>query len=61
MRAWAVCDTDGGRQDPQPLVIYVRATKGDAEGAQKYQGFDPAYYPVLEIEITVTPEAPEKP
>lgn len=53
MKAWAICDTDGGRLPPKPLLRYIRATKEAAQQLAAYQGADEQYYPIMEVEITI--------
>lgn len=53
MKAWAICDTDGGRQQPKPLLRHIYPTKEIAVEAAKYRDFDPTYYPVIEVTVEI--------
>lgn len=49
--AWAICDTDGGRRKPFPLLRHIYPTEQAARQAAEYHGFDPAWYPVRPVRI----------
>jgi hypothetical protein len=49
--AWAICDTDGGRCAPMPLLRYIYPTEQVAKQAADHQGLDPAWYPVRPVRI----------
>lgn len=51
LMVWAIADTDGDRMAPVPLVRHLYATREAAEQARRYFGFDPRYYPLLQVEV----------
>ncbi len=51
LRAWAICDTDGGRQAPRPLLRHVYATEALARQAAAHFGFELGFYPVMAVMI----------
>ncbi len=58
MKAYAICDTDGGRQAraPAPLLRHIYPTHETAESARKYHGLASEWYPIREIEISLWPQ-----
>jgi len=58
VKAWAICDTDGGRHEPKPLLRYIYDSEHRAKQAAEYHDFDPQWYPVLPI--SVIPEKADK-
>ena len=57
MTLYAIADTDGGRDEPKPLIRYTYESKARAESARQYHGLDPEYYPIVPVTITVVDEA----
>lgn len=57
MKAWVICDTDGGRIPPKPLWRHIYPTAESAKQAASYVGFDSKNYPIIEIKITIKEEA----
>jgi hypothetical protein len=53
MKMYAICDTDGGRKQPEPLARYIYATEDAAKQAADYRGFDREHYPVMEISVEI--------
>ena len=51
--AWAICDTDGGRHEPRPLIGRIYASHNEAEQNRKYDGYAKEYYPIMMVEITI--------
>lgn len=52
MKAWAICNTDGGRHEPKPLVRHIYATEQAAETNREYyfRGQE-HHYPIKAIGI----------
>lgn len=50
--AWAICDTDGGRHEPRPLVRYIYGSEASAVDIRNRK-FDEVkeYYPIRKIRI----------
>jgi hypothetical protein len=52
MHLFAIGDTDGGRNERAiPLFKHIYPTRAAAEAGQNWFGYDPKYYPVIEIEL----------
>ena len=59
IQAWAICDTDGGRHEPVPLLRHIYSTYEAARGAAQGRQFEPLFYPIKPVTIEVD-EASEK-
>lgn len=53
MKAWAICDTDGGRMPPKVMCRYIYPSEDTAKLKARFDGFDHKDYPVMEVEITI--------
>ena len=53
VQAWAICDTDGGRHEPVPLLRHVYSFYSEARQAALNREFTKLFYPIKPVTIEV--------
>lgn len=61
IQAWAICDTDGGRHEPVPLLRHIYSSYPEARQAALTREFAKLFYPIKPVTIEVDEDTEEVP